>query len=197
MLILVRHSNDEQDDPSYVHDNKLTDSGKDLAYKISRDLITDNGYPTIIYCSPFRRTKQTLKYMLAAIPKSKRSKISIIYSNKLSRFFHPTEKLNPDISPNTADFNIPIQESWFDFTERCIDFVKYMAASNHLDNKNITWCITHTTMYKRIARIYSIPLDRYIPYMDNYILSKRNFEKTKIVKKYCDSCHEYHHKRAK
>ena len=166
MLIFIRHSDDQDDDPTHALDPKLTKEGKHLAYKEGKALIERYGLPTIIYCSPFRRTKETLEYMLR---KRSTSNMAIIYDNRLSRYFSSKEKKHPDIDRSTKKADVPIFESYGDFKERARDLTH--ALDVYIGGKEIVWCITHSSFYKKIASIYKAPIPDHIPFMHHFQIS--------------------------
>lgn len=167
MLIYIRHSDDEVSDPTHIHDPKLTDSGKRLAYKVGKNLIQKYGKPDLVFCSPFRRTKQTLKYMLR---KTDTEDIKFVYDIDLSRYFSNREKKNPSVDSSTLTKDIPIYESRSDFHKRTEKLADKMHA--YVDRKEVIWCITHTTVYKRMAKIYEVELPDYIPFMHHFELNE-------------------------
>jgi broad specificity phosphatase PhoE len=180
MLIYIRHSEDTTD-TTHKHDPKLTRRGKKLAYMKGHRLIKRYGYPTVIYCSPFRRTRQTLKYMLSGI---NTENIKIIYDPNISRYFSNEEKKEADVAKSTMIANIPIYEDYNEFGKRMLSVCETL--SGWIKEREIVWCITHTTVYKRIANIYDIKYPEYILPMDYFIL--RSSEN----RKWCPRCKKYH-----
>lgn len=183
MLIYVRHSDDEVTDPTHRHDPKLTKEGKYLAFKKGRTLLKKYGTPKIIYCSPFRRTKQTLKYMLYKVS---RDNIQIIFDSRVSRYFSEREKANPDIDGSTKVSNVPIYETRKDFATRAQNLTTDLNIHAKHDNE-IVWCITHTSFYKKIAKIYNTTIPDFIPFMHYFIAPDIAREKI-----WCEDCKKYH-----
>jgi len=171
MLLYIRHS--EADDKSrYVDDPKLTRDGKYMAYHQGKKLIKKYGIPTTIYCSPFLRTRHTLKYMLYGLTPGQKASINIIIEPRISRFFRRSEQRRCDVHRSTLDEKIPVKENTDIFFKR----IKIAAKFFHKGVKSdgVVWCITHTTVYKRVAKLYKIELPSHIPYMD-YFKTPKNF----------------------
>lgn len=172
-IIYMRHSHDEYDDATHRHDHQITDLGKEKAIKVGKKLIDKYGVPNIIYCSPFKRTKQTMKYMLKNC--DNKDNIEVIFDTNLSRFFSKKEQDDPSIFKDTG--NVPTKETSKDFNERVdthIENVKKMVQNvgpgNPGSKPKIIWCITHTLILKRVARYYEISLPRRLNFMENFTI---------------------------
>lgn len=159
MLIYIRHSIDSSQ-TSHRNDPKLTHEGKKLAERVGKELVAKYGPPKKIFSSPFRRTMSTSKRMTEA---------EIEIDPELSRFFKDTEKRNPGISSTTSSHPIPIYETAEQFKERC-ERVRSKYRSFH-DSPDVYWIVTHTTLYKKLAKIHGRVLDSHIPYMDYFVAS--------------------------
>lgn len=162
MIIFIRHSNDEGDDPTFIHDPNLTREGKELAKRKGRRIIEKYGQPEEVFCSPFRRTRQTLKYMLRGSAKPK-----ITYDGRLSRYFSSNEKRNPDVSGETIErCKVPIYETPRDFSNRVREIILDLEKINH--EKKVYWCITHALVYKKIAEHYNVKTSKKISFMASF-----------------------------
>lgn len=171
MLIYIRHSEDDDTDPTYQHDPHLTDRGKKLARHQGKKLIRKYGLPDIIFYSPFRRTRETLNYMLYDLSNKDYDKIETVCELDASRYFSKRDKLNPDVAKSTLSKDIPIYENMSDFSSRINSLSKKLSK---LHRRNyVIWCITHTTVYKQLADIYHLDLPNHIPYM-HYFAIKRS-----------------------
>ena len=195
MIIFIRHSDDEDSDPTYKLDPNLTPHGIKLAQSKGRKIIEKYGVPSIIYTSPFRRTKQTVNYMLSSLSNSQKQEIKISHVSKLSRYFTRSEKRRPKIDKSTMKNNIPIYETHDDFVKRTVKIAKII--SKFINTPEIIWCVTHTVIYKRVAKYYDITLPNYIPFMDyfeiKHLKDLRSSKSSKSSKStYCQACQKYH-----
>lgn len=203
MLIYIRHSEETLDDPTHEHDPKLTSEGQDLAYKKGVRLLQKYGLPDIIYCSPFRRTRETLDHMLRDLSERTRARIQIVYDPDSARHFKHSEQDNPDVARTTMKCDIPIYEDRKEFRSR----VKKLALKlgRVIEPGQVIWCVTHTTVYKRLARLYEVNIPRIIPHMHYFIIrdssevqqSKPNRQHRKVPavgihRKRCNKCRRYH-----
>lgn len=163
MLIYIRHSDDECPSATYRHDTKITDQGANAVMKFTQRLIEKYELPTVIYCSPFRRCKYTVKYMMKILRKNYNHIPQIRIDSRLSRFFSPKEKLNPDIGYKTAKHIIPINETYDEFKIRTGEFIKDI----HLNTNKTTnvWIITHTLVLKQVCKKYRKTFPHRIPFL--------------------------------
>lgn len=175
-LIYIRHSDEESSDYTHRHDKKLTPYGQHLADKKGKKIIEKYGQPDIIFCSPFRRTKQTVEMIKPYLNHPK-----IYYTTGLSRYFSERERRNTRLAPSTLKMEIPIHESYRDFSRRITDFV--MDMDKYINSDQVVWCVTHASVYKYISKIYSIELPDYIPFMHDFKIKSR---------KWCQECRKYH-----
>lgn len=178
MLIYIRHSMDNEEDPTYRHDARLTHKGKKLAVSKGEALIQKYGIPNIVYCSPFRRTRETLTNLLSSVQNTQN--IKIVYDQRIARHFSKNDQRHPDVAPTTLKTNIPIYESTEDFNKRIRRFSKSM--SHYALEDTVVWCITHTTAYKRMASYHRVRIPSHIPFAHHF----------EVQMVYCESCAKYH-----
>lgn len=165
-IIYMRHGEDQRDHHKY--DEVLTDRGKKGARHLAERLINEYGVPDVIYCSPFYRTRQTCKQILKVIRYLTRQRIKVKIDPRLSRFFTEKQARNPDIRTDTMDKGPPIDETWEEFKERVEEQVDDM--ERKLDRYPLIWCIGHTLIIKRVAKIKNIEKDKFIEFCDTVIL---------------------------
>lgn len=178
MLIYIRHSVDNEEDPTYRHDARLTHKGKKLAASKGEHLIQKYGVPNIVYCSPFRRTRETLDKLLSSIQDTQH--IKIVYDERIARHFSKSDQRNPDVAPTTLKTDIPIYESTDEFNKRIQRFARSM--SSYALEDTVVWCITHTTAYKRMASYHRTRIPSHIPFAHHFIVKMT----------YCESCKKHH-----
>ncbi len=166
IIIYIRHAEDRTRD-KYKYDPKLTYDGHKESKMLSNQLISEYGIPDMIYCSPYSRTRQTLKNMLKTISMYTDKKIPKEIDNRLSRFFTKKQMYNPDISKKTRKLGAPIYERWGEFKQRVDDQLTDM--ENQKEYK-IIWCIGHTLINKLVAKYKNIEHDKYISYLDTVII---------------------------
>lgn len=173
MLIYIRHGHDEDPDPTYRHDNKLSSKGHKQVKDKVRELIKLYGIPDMILISPFRRTKETASVMKKYISKEyPNSKTKSYYDSRLSRYFTSKERRDPDISPATDDKVIPIDEGNKEFRRRVKKHVKEISKSKY--KKKIIWCVTHTLVIKRVAEIFETSVPDHFEFLETIVI-KRSF----------------------
>jgi len=171
-VIFVRHSDDNGSNPSYSHDPKVTKRGKKKAQIAAYKLIEQYGSPSVIFCSPFRRTLETAKQMRDVCG----AHTEIYIDNNLSRYFCRREKANPEISKTTEKYDVPIYEEWHDFENRIDKHLRMLKRKGFVDSEDVIWVISHALVYKHVARVYGIDIPIIIPFMHNFIIHKYSIE---------------------
>lgn len=166
MIIWIRHSDDEhRHQQKYTHDTDLNSNGKKIARDKGREILKKYGIPHIIYCSPFKRTVQTLEEILKNLPQDKTKNIKIIYEPMISRYFSEQEKLNPEVSKSTIKKGIILDKDHKHFKYRVVKFKNNIHKTH--ENKTV-FCITHSTIYKTLAKNYKVKIPDHIPFMDSF-----------------------------
>lgn len=157
MLFIIRHSEDSPE-TTHRYDNRLTENGRKMARRKGERLVDKYGIPSVIYCSPFRRTKETVEEMLKMIPEKYHKKIKIVYTKELGRFFSSQERKNPDIAKSTKKSGVPTNENGTEFRQRVSNFAQFLL-EHHKDD---VWIVTHSTVYKQLARNFLATIPEYI-----------------------------------
>lgn len=153
LLIYIRHGDDDHSSGQRsrypTHDPPLTPNGEARAARMAESMMLRYGVPSLIYCSPFHRARQTADIMVKIIgtraAESRRSsrrhddadrstesdddtsphaagKATIVIDPGLSRFFSRREQRNPGIGTDTRSITtLPVYERGKEFTRRCYD----------------------------------------------------------------------------
>src|SRR5690606_8916024 len=99
---VIRHDDDEgKEKPTYKFDNKLVDGGdRHKIQKLVEKLSKRYGKPDRIFCSPMRRTRETLGIMCRHLTKGMghKPKGGIWIDNRLSRYF-TSDELGYSVAP--------------------------------------------------------------------------------------------------
>ena len=167
MLIYIRHGHDRSSD--YRHDQILTGRGKRAARARAEQLISDYGVPDIIYYSPFQRTRATQKQMLKAVERYKTEHGIIqptqtVAEPRLGRYFNRRERAAPEVHPKTRKQGGLDHEDRQMFKNRVHEHF-----NEHRGTDRIVWCITHSLVIIRVAKLTGSPYPRHIEYLD-YLL---------------------------
>lgn len=164
-IVFIRHSDDEGHHCSRLHDCELNPNGENLAMRVGRQIIDEYGIPDIVYCSPFRRTIQTMENMLYGVDMDD---IDVRVDPMLMRYFARNEKRRPDIAPQTRGCEKYINESYNGFKRRVDRFIRKI--ERYERSKKLVFVVTHTLVYIRIGRLYHASLPRYIPFMSHIVV---------------------------
>lgn len=173
MIVYIRHANDKEHNPQYLHDTHITDSGKKDARKATAKLVKKYGFPDKIYYSPFLRCKETLEAMISElrfIQTGVNKKccvkcykgVELIIDNDLSRCFN-YDKNKPSVSPKTLKNHVPIKETDVDLHSRIDNHIK------NVDRTKNVWCLTHAIIYKKIAKKLNIVTPDKIEFLDHFV----------------------------
>lgn len=151
MLILIRHAEeDETNTPSkYSHDANITKKGAELARTVAKRLIRKYGHPSVIYLSPFKRTRQTVESMNV--------KAKTIVDNRVSKYFTKRQSISPKIHSSTQSLSPPIAESKEQVLKRIREFVFSITSTN------VVWVVTHAIILKYAAKLYERKLSHISP----------------------------------
>lgn len=172
MIIYIRHSDDEDNDPTFIHDPKLTSKGVKLAHKKGKKLIKKYGIPEIIYLSPFRRAKQTLAQLLLYLSEEQKNKIQIIEDPLLSRYFSSGQQKKVDVHRDTKRANIPVKENKDKLNKRVKTQVEKMKENDFHINDQVIWCITHAIIIKKISSRFHVETPSHIPFVYHFKVKK-------------------------
>lgn len=161
----MRHGNDNKVSP-YKHDHSLK---SDLIYEEeiinkTKKLIRKYGYPHKIYCSPFKRVRETVSIMHDYIL-SKGYNVDIYIEPYLSRYFTGDEKYNPSVRKTTLHYNPPLNETGKMFNRR-VDKIENRINRNTCN----TWCVTHYLVIKRITKNHEIEIPKKMPFLYHIVL---------------------------
>ena len=161
----MRHGNDNKV-CHYKHDHSLK---SDLMYKEeiiekTKYLIKKYGYPKKIYCSPFKRVRETVDIMIDYI-NSKGKSVTIKIDKNLSRYFSSNERASPSVRKTTIQYNPPLDENGHQFKKR-VD----KAYERIIRNDDLTWCVTHYLVIKRIAKNNHVEIPKKMPFLYHFNL---------------------------
>lgn len=165
--IIIRHSEDEQDDLIHRNDNQLTRKGKKLCRYKSKYLVEKYGEPDIIFCSPMYRTRQTLSYMKRNI----KGNFDIVIDNRLSRYFGSSRRNHKaSLFEQTKKYGVPLVENREQFNKRCDSFIRYILDNSEEFRDLNIWIITHTLVIDRFFKKTNKELGR-VEFLQHYIIS--------------------------
>ncbi|HSW75829.1 MAG TPA: histidine phosphatase family protein [Candidatus Saccharimonadales bacterium] len=163
MHIYLRHGDDTNKKSKYKHDKSLNVSKKteyDIV-KTTKKLIKLYGYPDRIYCSPFKRCRETLDIILKVVKNAK-----VVIDSDLSRFFVKKEYIHPSVRHTTMYYDPPIKESHKEFKKRVERNERRVIKHDH----DVTWCITHYLVMKCLCKKYQILLPDHMPFLYHFVL---------------------------
>lgn len=153
--IYIRHAKDRLHPGDEEMDTSLTRRGKKNAVKLGETLANLYGKPDIIYCSPFRRTRQTAKRMASAFGES--NKPPVFVDLRLSRYPGSNPKnYENKIRNDTKKYGFVQRESTRRFKDRMNEHFEKQILKDILRGK-IVWVCLHALQVKLIAKIFKIP----------------------------------------
>ena len=161
----MRHGNDNKIS-HYKHDHSLK---SDLIYseeilEKTKKLIKKYGYPKKIYCSPFKRVRETVD-IIADYLESKGKDFEVKVDPNLSRYFSSKERMDPRIRKTTKQYKPPLDENSKRFKKR-VDKAEHRIERNDCT----TWCITHYLVIKRITKNNDIDIPKKMPFLYHVIV---------------------------
>lgn len=188
LLLYIRHGDDHHDarrEARYPkHDHPLNRQGKARAARMARNLVERYGAPTAVYCSPFKRARQTATIMMDALDDGDRARVTI--DPGLSRYFSRREQRRPSVGSDTHEAGPPpIRERNGEFGRRCRRQYKRVVARHFFkpngdaversrDERPVVWCITHALVMRRVAeRIGVVVPDDHVPFLGWFVARPR------------------------
>ena len=151
MIIYIRHSEKEFQNADlsqkYGWDPNLTENGIKNATELGATLIYQFGIPDKIYCSPYRRTRQTLD---ALLPEEYPMTNLITVDPRIGEFLGEWPISDISIAPDTLQY-LPIYDNKKAHTKRILDL--HSEALKIKDSK-VIWVIAHGKVLKTITKLY-------------------------------------------
>ncbi|AGO83769.1 PGAM Histidine phosphase domain containing protein [Pandoravirus salinus] len=193
LLLYIRHGDDHHDarrEARYPkHDHPLNREGKARAARMARNLVERYGAPTVVYCSPFKRARQTADIMMHALDDADRARITI--DPGLSRYFSRREQRRPSVGSDTHEAGPPpIRERNGEFGRRCRRQYKRVVARHFFEpdgdrvkrndgKRPVVWCITHALVMRRVAeRVGVVVPDDHVPFLGWFVARPRASQPT-------------------
>ncbi len=135
----------------YKHDPGIIPGEESRIVQLARNLISKFGFPTLIVCSPYLRTRQTATQLCNTVLSMSGSSIPLYCDVNLSEYLgnHPYDDL--DVTPETSYYNPPHPEKYYEFNDRLRDHDKYIRG---LDLSHNIWCITHGLVIRNLGKLY-------------------------------------------
>ena len=142
--IYIRHANKEYKNgksDKYSHDPPILAEQEEDIGRLVNNLIDRYGYPKLIICSPYLRCRQTADEIIKMLGYD----VPIKVDNRISEFLghHQYQSVHDD----TAKYNPPHPEKFFQFQRRVTDFYYSTPKTNGC------WIITHGIVIKTIHRL--------------------------------------------
>jgi broad specificity phosphatase PhoE len=153
MAIYIRHAKDRRRKHDRLFDTSLTDSGEKDAAMLGKQLMRTYGRPHAIYCSPFRRTRQTAKMMASAIGE----KVPIYIDVDLSRFPGTGTSYDDKVRDDTKKYGFPDHETRREFKDRVKDHLAESIGKCQKHPKRVYWYVTHAIFVKMVSKLAQVP----------------------------------------
>jgi broad specificity phosphatase PhoE len=155
-MLYIRHSEKlykNGQNTEYSLDPGLTDNGK-LNVMIKFTELLKYGIPSVIYCSPYLRTRETAIIAQYVVKNNTNTNVEIIVDSLLSEYLGHQKNVNfeKDVHKETLQYNPITTETWKEYTNRIKQHIK-INNQLQIDNK-IIWYITHGIVIQSISFIY-------------------------------------------
>jgi broad specificity phosphatase PhoE len=143
MVIYIRHGTDKVTNAHLEHDPRLSSSGIRDVERVCQELVERYGRPRRIYCSSFRRTRETAEVMARLLG------VEIYISKGLRRYVRDWPKYLRLCHSETRHYSKEYHgETKGEFIHR----VRAHAQKSHTD----CWYITHALFLKVLTRMAKI-----------------------------------------
>lgn len=170
MRVYIRHSEKEYaNGESFYnrHDPHLTEKGKEKAREVALALVEKWGYPSLIICSPYLRTRETALEMASVLNYATGIKCDVLLSEYLGN--HQNEYL--DVDESTSKYEPPHPENFYQMDNR----VRYHndIMLEYDGSEQVIWFITHGIIIGRLLKCFGIT-KKNIPYLGAVAISQNN-----------------------
>ena len=176
-MLYIRHSEKlykNGENTEYQLDPGLTENGKVNAM-IKFDQLLKYGIPSIIYCSPYLRTRETAIIAQYVVKHNTNTNVQIIVDNLLSEYLGNQKNVNfeEDVHKETLQYNPLPSETWKEYMDRIKQHIKI---NNQLQNDNkIIWYISHGLVIQSISFFYGTKI-KYPSTLGGFIKINDNIE---------------------
>lgn len=168
--IYIRHDKkqylDGQGFPS--HDPGLLDSSDDVNISnLVDELVHEIGFPTCIFSSPYRRTRETCELILNYLNSYYDYRPYYVIESELSEYLGYRKNESKEVDEETNEYNPP-------GTDETLDDLKLRLNLHNNTYKNVSevmWFVTHGKIMNELLRINSLPKKNRIHCLD-YIAIK-------------------------
>ncbi len=158
MAIYIRHARDAKGKHDKAFDTSLTDSGERDAIRLGTELSKRYGRPHVIYCSPFRRARQTAKFMASVFDE----KVPIYIDVDLARYPGTGTSYDDKVREDTKKYGFPDSETKNQFKDRVKKHLKEVQKRYEQHPNRVCWYVTHAIYVKMVARICKIKCPEHI-----------------------------------
>lgn len=161
MAIYIRHAKDKYVKGDKEYDTSLTQNGLQDAFNLGKKLVELYGTPDVIYCSPFRRARQTARTMV----KSLGLKVPIYVDINLSRYPGTEKDYSDKVRDDTKKYGFLLRETKDEFKVRVkkhVEWVKSICKKNNL----LVWVISHAVVITRVCKYLEISFPEHLKSRD-------------------------------
>lgn len=158
MAIFIRHAHDKKQVGDKMYDTSVTETGRREAIYVCKQLLQRYGRPDVIYCSPFRRARQTAKIMAEMLNNT----VPIYVDVELSRFAGDVTSYEKKIREDTKKYGYIPGESNIDFKNRVKKNVETAVQYTKKNSNHVAWFITHAIYVKQAAKRVNVKPNRFI-----------------------------------
>ena len=165
-IVYWRHANDNERTPNKKHDPRATGKGRHNARKMARKMARKGGPPTIIYVSPMRRCRDTVRSMIEGLERDKHPAPELVIDENLSRYFCSREQKRPEVRKSTGE--VPITETWSQFRARVKKRAQFLWKTHGGENGGVAWCVTHALVLKQLAIFHREKIPGWLDFLFNF-----------------------------
>jgi broad specificity phosphatase PhoE len=126
-------------------------------------LLRKGAAPAIIFTSPFTRCQQTAHLMQQVVERTLNRKVPVEVDVALSRYFFESEKMDPNISPSTANYRVPIYENKSELKKRVH---KHLTKVREKHRHQVVWVITHGIVKYTMLKLAEQSAKKYYDFLE-------------------------------
>jgi broad specificity phosphatase PhoE len=165
-IIYWRHAHDEYSQASLRDDHRITEQGRKSIVDPAEEMMHRYGPPSLVVASPHVRTRETMDVMRTVLPRDVKFRIDARLA-RLPNNKKKEEYLAPELADSTLQYNPPLEPCNEAFKER----VRKHAAHIVSRPDEVVWCITHSLVVLRIAKLVGIKtVPKTVPFMYSLVV---------------------------
>jgi len=177
MIVYMRHAEDVRCATCPKHDTPITQAGATQAQETALDLCERYGFPSVILCSPYLRTRQTAHYMQDELVRQTGITVPVYIDTLLSKYVSSKEMKRLGVRADTLMYKPPLHESKWQLQFRVKQHLNglrwrdptVVTTTRRADDGDDAreaagpvWCLTHGIVVRYVAKMCGMQVSDHV-----------------------------------